>query len=274
MGAPWLRWPGTLAQDSRMRRAGHWGGIAYRALLEMTKAQAWEGVIQKADVDGEILAGHLNVKGPCLRTWVRELSRGVDACVREKLLLDDGDAWIVLDWKVYQGDPTAADRMRRMRQRRAGITSPRQPPPHGGSNVTGVTVTPVSYGDVTGRDGTGRRDENQTAVDVNPLAAAPPNGNSGHGGGTPGTAICRECRDGLRGTAAKAECCRCPRGRERARDVARASAEDRGQEARVKANPGPHRGKAEPLAVLAARVAAKATSGSLSMPPGGQGAAG
>lgn len=60
MGAPWLRWQATLGADPKVVRAGFWGGVAYRATLEIVKAQGWGGVIPQGDLDGRILARHLN----------------------------------------------------------------------------------------------------------------------------------------------------------------------------------------------------------------------
>lgn len=162
-GGGWLRWQSTLGQDPKIVRAGPWAGLAYRALLELTKAQGWEGVIHKADVDGAILARHLGWAGTEqvelrpgeLHPVAEALAAGLAACAApgpggagDALLLDDGDAWVLTRWRAYQLDPTAADRQRRKRARdaeeRARGEGGRRPR---GRHRDGITVTTVSHGD-------------------------------------------------------------------------------------------------------------------------------
>lgn len=154
----WLRWESTMKDDPKVIRAGPWGALAWRAVLEMTKAQEWGGILPAGQVDGPILAHHFRLSEVVAdgQRVDHLLGQGLEACVREGLLVttDSGELCIP-NWPKYQPDPTSASRIAKHRARRKLLQGTK----NGRGGVTGTSRCngDVTGRDVTGRDGTGQR---------------------------------------------------------------------------------------------------------------------
>lgn len=121
MAAPWLKVQGTLSRDPKVIRAGIWGGIVWRVLLEMTKAQGWEGAFRRDEVDAEILLVHLNARDADLDGIPRDrlakcLMAGLDRCVEVGLLRDDKGLLVITSWAKHQ-PPSSTPRVQAFRAR-------------------------------------------------------------------------------------------------------------------------------------------------------------
>ncbi len=180
-----LRLPATLSAEPDVVRAGFWGGIVYRAVLELAKAQGWDGIVDPADLTPALLARHLNGRSDLHS----RLGRGLAACLRAGLLVPVEGQWVIPKWRDYQPDPTAADRQRLCRRLkrddllRKALEAPSRP-------VTGVTV---SHSDT--RESRRRRDVRLQGSDPPPSppadrggAAASPSGEDDGGAAGAGCA--------------------------------------------------------------------------------------
>lgn len=200
-----LRWESKMQEDPRVVRAGPWGGLVYRAVVELARNNGRHGVV--VGVFGSALAQHLGWKPeetigdlPAARI----LSGGLEACVREKLLerevFNDGlpieGAYSIPDWPSFLLDPTAAARQQSRRDRRkkrhgdTGAARHRDrhgdsPPRHGDARKPRKgrrlrrhgdiprADAPPRHGDI-GSDRTVSTTESTTEARVKGRAAAPP----------------------------------------------------------------------------------------------------
>ena len=113
---PWIRLDSNIFSDAKLRRVGPWGALVFFAAITYAKDQGHRGGrIPAADFDAEMVALHINARGP---SQVRAVAKGYAECLRVGLLVEDSNAICVNRWSTFQRDPTNADRQQRHRDRK------------------------------------------------------------------------------------------------------------------------------------------------------------
>lgn len=170
--APWLRVQATLSSDPKVIRAGFLGGVVFRAVLEMMKAQGWAGKVADHEVDGSVLRRHLNCgeDDPSSKALAHALSR----CVEVGLLQRKSGQLIVPEWDTFQPDsrPHSSERDPKDKPGTAGEAAAPTASP-GLPGTPGISGD-VTRRDVTRRDETRRGEENPPPPPLAPAAAPPP----------------------------------------------------------------------------------------------------
>jgi len=149
----WIRVDVLVHDNPKVVAAGFWGMTVIQAAWRMSKAH---------DLDGELSDRHWTPQ--MLLRWtlatpdqLEDIQDGMAACISEGLVetvtRNDRNAFQLHDWDDYQKDPTAAERMRRYRERKkkekksnvsARKLDPAPPVTRNGRNVT--------LQDMTGQD--------------------------------------------------------------------------------------------------------------------------
>lgn len=129
-----------MDSNPKMIAAGKWGRRAIQALWRAAKIHGRRGVLAKGYLSGTWLAEFTH--DGC--EDARDYELGIKAAVKAGLLVVQPDgSGAIHDWDSYQWDDTAAERMRRHRERKAESGSTvRYGSVTAVTEVTAVTATP------------------------------------------------------------------------------------------------------------------------------------
>lgn len=123
-----------------------WDHSAWIAALEPEAQLAWVKLLCHVKAHG--YAGSVKRLAPAVaaRVWglrVTSVTEMEEAAIADDALMVEGDEWVITGWGERQSDPTAAERMRRYRERQQHDTpeSPADDVTRNSRNVTGVTPT-------------------------------------------------------------------------------------------------------------------------------------
>jgi hypothetical protein len=135
-----------------MVAAGFWGRFVFRELVRVAGQFDLRGVVPKKYATPGYLAKRSEASEAGIEGVESKLADGLRAAASAGLIVDSGDAYEIPGWgKFYES--AGAVRQRRYRERHKDEPDPDDAPvTRDGSNVTGVTVTPIR--DETRRDET------------------------------------------------------------------------------------------------------------------------
>lgn len=114
MTAPWLRLDAAVFSDHRIRDCRPWGATVWIAILTLSRAHGWGGDCPASALRGDLLADYIG--------WPQEMAGDIDNTVARLkatgLLHREGETLRVLEWNLFQADPTNAERQARWKHRK------------------------------------------------------------------------------------------------------------------------------------------------------------